>query len=81
LKETLEANLQVARLTNPDVQAVGIALNTSKLSPAEALRLCAETSDALGLPCADPFAHGVDSFIDRINQCFEPSSREATLSR
>ena len=29
LKETLEANLQVARLTNPGVQAVGIALNTS----------------------------------------------------
>jgi len=80
LRETLEANLQVARLTSPQVQAVGVALNTSKLSPEEAVRLCAETSDLLGLPCTDPFAHGVDPIIDRINACFEPSSREATLS-
>jgi uncharacterized NAD-dependent epimerase/dehydratase family protein len=80
LKETLEANLAVARLTSPDVQAVGVALNTSKLSRAEAGRLCAETADALGLPCTDPFAMGVDPIIDRINACFEPSPRVATLS-
>ncbi|HZG31995.1 MAG TPA: DUF1611 domain-containing protein, partial [Sphingopyxis sp.] len=80
LKETLEANLQVARLTNPAVQAVGIALNTSKLSPDEAARLCAATADALGLPCTDPFAHGVDPIVDRIIACFEPSSRVATPS-
>jgi len=80
LRETLEANLAVARLTSPDVQAVGVALNTSKLSRAEAERLCAETADALGLPCTDPFAMGVDSIIDRIDQCFEASPRVATLS-
>jgi len=80
LRETLEANLAVARLTSPDVQAVGIALNTSKLARAEAERLCAETADALGLPCTDPFAMGVDPIIDRIDQCFEPSPRVATLS-
>src|SRR3546814_4629061 len=44
LEETLEANLRVARLTNPGVRAVGIALNTSKLSSAEAHRMCGETS-------------------------------------
>src|SRR3546814_7160251 len=43
LEETLEANLRVARLTNPGVRAVGIALNTSKLSSAEAHRMCGET--------------------------------------
>src|SRR3546814_5485933 len=75
LEETLEANLRVARLTNPGVRAVGIALNTSKLSSAEAHRMCGETSDALGLPCVDPFSMGVGPIIDWINQCFEPSSR------
>lgn len=80
LRETLEANLAVARLTSPDVRAVGIALNTSKLARAEAERLCADTADALGLPCTDPFAMGVDPIIDRIDQCFEPSPRVATLS-
>ena len=80
LAETLEANLNVARLTNPSVQAVGVALNTSKLARAEAERLCAETSDALGLPCTDPFAMGVEPIIDWMMQCFEPSPRAATLS-
>ena len=80
LRETLDANLQVARLTNPGVRAVGVALNTSKLSPAEAERLCAETADALGLPCTDPFSMGVAPIIDWIVTCFEPSPRKATLS-
>ena len=80
LAETLEANLRVARLTSPDVRAVGIALNTSKLSPADAHRLCGETSDALGLPCTDPYSMGVDPIIDWMNQCFEPSSRTAMPS-
>ena len=80
LQETLDANLAVARLTNPDVRAVGIALNTSKLSDVEAIRLCAATSDALGLPCTDPFAMGVDPIIDWISECFDPSSRVTTLS-
>lgn len=81
LKETIAANLQVGRLTSPAVQAVGIALNTSKLPRDEAERLCAATSDALGLPCTDPYAMGVDPIIDWINECFEPSSRAATLTR
>lgn len=72
LKETLEFNLQVARLTSPDVRAAGIALNTSKLPRDEAERLCAATSDAFGLPCTDPFAMGVDPIIDWITECFEP---------
>ena len=80
LKETLEANLSVARLTNPAVQAVGIALNTVKLDRAAAERACAEASDLLGLPCTDPFAMGVDPIIDRIKTCFAPSSPAATAS-
>jgi uncharacterized NAD-dependent epimerase/dehydratase family protein len=70
LKETLEANLCVARLTSPEVQAVGVALNTSKLGHHEAERLCAETADRLGLPCTDPFAMGVAPIIDRMVECF-----------
>ena len=81
LKDTLEANLNVARLTNPAVEAVGVALNTSKLDRAAAERLCAETADALGLPCTDPFAMGVDPIIDRITACFAPSPHDTTVSR
>lgn len=66
LAECLEANLQVARLTSPDVGAVGIALNTSSLSEKEAVALCARTEDELGLPCTDPYRMGVETILDRL---------------
>ena len=80
LKATLEANLSAARLTSPDVRAVGVALNTSKMPTDAAARLCAETSDALGLPCTDPFSMGVDPILDWIDECFAPSPRVTTRS-
>jgi uncharacterized NAD-dependent epimerase/dehydratase family protein len=80
LKETIDANLRAARLTNPDVRMVGVALNTSKMSDVEAERVCAETADALGLPCTDPYSMGVEPIIDWIIQCFEPSLHRATAS-
>ncbi|WP_116091899.1 N-acetyltransferase DgcN [Sphingomonas crusticola] len=66
LVECLEANLQVARLTNPQVRAVGVALNTSSLSEGEALALCARTADDLCLPCSDPYRFGVETILDML---------------
>ncbi|MEN5118678.1 N-acetyltransferase DgcN [Luteimonas sp. TWI662] len=70
LRTTLDANLAAARLTNPAVQAVGIALNTCDLPDADALRLCREIEQAFGLPTQDPLRHGTDAIIDRIHACF-----------
>ena len=74
LEECLRANLEAARLTNPNVVAAGVALNTARLERAPATRLCKESSDAIGLPCEDPIATGVASLIDRLLECF-PDSR------
>jgi uncharacterized NAD-dependent epimerase/dehydratase family protein len=63
LAECFEANLAAARLTSPDVQAVGICLNTSNMAPDDGRRLCAATADALGLPCTDPVAFGVEPIL------------------
>jgi uncharacterized NAD-dependent epimerase/dehydratase family protein len=79
LAECLEANLAAARLTSPHVQAVGICLNTSSMEPDAGRRLCASTADALGLPCSDPVAFGVDPIIDHL--CPLPSKRSTTASR
>ncbi len=73
LAETLERNLEAARLTSADVRAVGICLNTSKLDPFEARALCARTEDRFGLPCTDPLAFGVEAIVDRL-LCVEPSA-------
>lgn len=66
IAETLEANLRVARLTNADVQVVGIALNTSAMSEDEAKALCARTGAEFGLPTSDPYRFGVESILDRL---------------
>jgi uncharacterized NAD-dependent epimerase/dehydratase family protein len=66
LPECLERNLEAARLTSPDVRAVGICLNTSGLDRVAALRVCAETQNRLGLPCTDPVAFGVEPIIEQL---------------
>jgi uncharacterized NAD-dependent epimerase/dehydratase family protein len=78
--ECLEANLEAARLTSPDVRAVGVCLNTSALAHEAALRLCAETEHRLGLPCTDPVAFGVDPIIDRL-LCHAPLELGTIASR
>jgi len=79
LKETLEINLQVGRLTSPEIRAVGVCLNTSTLDPVAARRLCAQTEDELGLPCTDPMAFGVEAILDEL-LCTAPSARSTIAS-
>ncbi len=80
LADCLDENIRVARLTSPDVRAVGICLNTSALDPDSARRLCERTEDALGLPCTDPIAFGVEAIIDRL-LCNEDYQRSTNVSR
>ena len=62
----IEANLSVARLTNPAVRFVGVAMDTSRIDDAARQRLFGETEDRLGLPCADPVATGVARIVDTL---------------
>lgn len=80
IADCIAANLSVARLTSPDVQTVGIALNTVKLAEDEARRLCAQTADAHGLPCTDPYRFGADPIIDWMQTCFDISTSPMTVS-
>ena len=82
LKTCLEANLEAAKLTSPAVIAVGVAMNTSRLEQLEAKRVCAEVEDALGLPCQDPIATGVDRIVDNLMSSFAEEGVEcATLEQ
>jgi uncharacterized NAD-dependent epimerase/dehydratase family protein len=69
LKTCLETNLQLARLTQPDVVPVGVALNTSKLSATAAADICKAVEDLLGLPCEDPVTLGVGRIVDKLLAC------------
>lgn len=81
LKECLETNLAAARVTRPDVVAVGVALNTSKLDATAARRLCEQVEQELALPCADPIATGVEKIVRRLLECFPDSLLAANTGR
>lgn len=66
LEEAITANLAAARLTNPDVSVVGLALNTSNIDEAVAQALLQELSAKHGVPAVDPVRTGVAAIVDRL---------------
>ena len=69
LEACLAANLAAARLTSPNVEFVGVAVNSSRLSPESAAAACEEIEGKLGLPCEDPVTMGVERIVDRLISC------------
>ncbi len=66
----IEATVTLGRLTNPDIQPLGIAINTAALGEEDARRTLAEASDEYGLPAVDPIRIGVGPLVDRIGELF-----------
>jgi hypothetical protein len=62
-KRALAPYLEAARLTNPQARFVGISLNTSRLSQAEAFVMMHDTEESLGMPCVDPSRTGVAPIV------------------
>ncbi|MGF1793503.1 DUF1611 domain-containing protein [Photobacterium profundum] len=67
IHDVLKANLQAARLTNPNAQWVGVCLNTSAISEQDALDLCHQWSSEYGLPVTDPVRFGVSCIVDKLH--------------
>lgn len=68
LPQVVDLYEQVARSGGafPGSKVVAIALNTGHLSEAEATQAIQDTQVATGLPCTDPFRHGVDALLDAV---------------
>lgn len=66
LEACLEANLEAAKLTNPDVRCIGLAVNTAAMAEAEAEKYLAETADRMGMPAVDPMRQGVAALVDQL---------------
>lgn len=62
--------VEAARLTNPDVRCIGIAVNASSLSDADYAVARAAIELDTGLPCADPIRDGVDRFVTALDAAF-----------
>jgi uncharacterized NAD-dependent epimerase/dehydratase family protein len=66
LQLCIDTNLTAARLTNPDVRCIGVAVNTSLMDADAARRYVGETEKELGLPVVDPVRHGVAPLVDQL---------------
>ncbi|MFB9136192.1 DUF1611 domain-containing protein [Vibrio sp. AK197] len=66
LKECMAANIATGKLTNPNVQFVGVSINTSGLSESEALDYMDKVESEIGLPVVDPFRQGVSRIVDKL---------------
>ena len=66
LREAIELNLRLGRLTNPKIRCVGVSVNTSQLSVLERESTLARLVDETGLPCVDPLVEGLDAIVDQL---------------
>ena len=66
LEECLERNVQAGQLTNADVRCIGLSINTSALTEAEATDTLRSLEDRFGLPAVDPFRQGADKLVDAL---------------
>ena len=62
--ECIEANLRTAHLTNSEAKFVGISINTSKLSEAEADKYLKEIESQFNLVTVDPVRQGVGRIVE-----------------
>lgn len=70
LEEVRDLSLQLAHVVNPDCRTVGVSINTSALSDADAEAYLAEIEERLDLPVVDPYRHGAGRLVDAL-QAFE----------
>ncbi|MEQ8356614.1 MAG: N-acetyltransferase DgcN [Kiloniellaceae bacterium] len=66
LQACMDANLAAARLTNPAVRFVGIAVNTSQMAESSVEAYLRRLESEFELPTVDPFAEGVAPLVDRL---------------
>ena len=71
IPQLIEQTIAAGRVTSPDIQCVGISLNTSTLPAEDRADYLAKISDELGLPCVDPVATGVGPIVDYIVATFD----------
>ena len=66
IRQVIDLTIQLGCLTNPNIRATGIAVNTQALEEADARALLDKLAAEFGLPATDPVRFGVDTLVDRL---------------
>ncbi|EFO30812.1 conserved hypothetical protein [Roseibium sp. TrichSKD4] len=67
IRQVIDMTIQCGKLTNPDIQCIGIAVNTAALDEDEAWAYLAKIGEEFGLPATDPVRFGIDVMVDKIS--------------
>jgi uncharacterized NAD-dependent epimerase/dehydratase family protein len=70
IEEVIDLTIRCGRITNPAIQALGIAINTHAYGEAEARAYLESVSQTHGLPATDPIRFGVTSLVDALQREF-----------
>jgi len=66
LEALRDLSLATARIVNPEVRVVGVAVNTAALPEADAIDYLAGVEARLGLPAVDPYRQGAGRLVDAL---------------
>lgn len=70
IPQLIEQTIAAGRVTSPNIQCVGVSVNTSSLSADARRDYLARKADELELPCVDPVATGVGPIVDYVVTTF-----------
>ena len=68
--QVIDLTIANGKLTNPNIQCVGIAINTEHLDEAAAHAILTATATEYGLACVDPIRTGVKPLVAEIEKRF-----------
>jgi len=66
IKDCIKTNLEMGKLTNPNIKCIGISVNTSSIGDEESKIYLSKLEKEIGLPATDPCKFGVTKLVDSI---------------
>jgi len=66
IEKTIALNLTAAKLTNPQVKIIGIAINTSSVSVEQGREICQRLAKEFAVPCIDPLRDGSAAIVQQL---------------
>ena len=70
IQQVIDTTTSIGKLTNPDIQCVGICVNTLALGEEEALAYLEQVGKEHGLPATDPLRFGSQSIVEELERRF-----------
>ncbi len=70
IQQVIDATISTGKLTNPDIQCVGICVNTLALEEAAAKTYLEKTGREYKLPCVDPLRFGSEAIVSELQSRF-----------